>query len=45
MVVSFGLHLDNGIPILDFDGHTPDDELLRLIPFLQELSKADDVRP
>ena len=45
LVESFGLHLNNGIPILDFDGKEKDNSLFTLIPFLKELSSVEDVRP
>lgn len=41
---SFGLHIDNGIPILEFVNDTEDVELKLLAQYLQELAKADDVR-
>eukprot|EP00998_Keelungia_sp_KM082_P005302 NODE_1684_length_1250_cov_68.676759_g1669_i0.p1 GENE.NODE_1684_length_1250_cov_68.676759_g1669_i0~~NODE_1684_length_1250_cov_68.676759_g1669_i0.p1 ORF type:complete len:352 (-),score=62.05 NODE_1684_length_1250_cov_68.676759_g1669_i0:152-1207(-) len=42
---AFGYQVDNGIPILSyFEGHD-DKELYKLVPFLEELSMADDVRP
>jgi len=44
-VEAFGLTLDNEIPILDFVGEENDQELLKLMPILQKLSIASDVRP
>jgi CTD small phosphatase-like protein 2 len=44
LVESFGLQLSNGVPILDFKGATDDEELLRLIPFMEKLSQSEDVR-
>ena len=41
---SFGLQLDNGIPILDFTNQKEDKELLGLAKILRELEGADDVR-
>lgn len=38
LVESFGFQLSNGIPILEFHGQEKDKELLKLIPFLKELS-------
>jgi CTD small phosphatase-like protein 2 len=45
LVESFGLQLDNGVPILEFRGSEDDRELLGLIPFLKHLSLQPDVRP
>ena len=45
LVESFGFQIDNGIPILEFNGQEGDQELLKLIPFLKELSSLEDVRP
>ena len=45
LVHSFGLQINNGIPILEFNGQSGDQELLKLIPFLKHLSKVEDVRP
>ena len=44
-VEAFGLHINNGIPILDFYGQEGDKELLKLMPFLKALSQVEDVRP
>jgi CTD small phosphatase-like protein 2 len=35
---SFGYHIDNGVPISSWFVDTDDDELLKLIPFLEQLS-------
>jgi len=44
---SFAYQIDNGIPIESWFFEKDDDELLKLIPFLEELSskRAQDVRP
>ena len=41
---SFGLQLDNGIPILEFTNQKEDKELLALAKILRELEGAEDVR-
>lgn len=43
-VYSFGLQLNNGIPIPSFSGNKNDCVLLDLIPFLEKLSEIEDVR-
>lgn len=40
----FSMQLDNGIPIQSFKGDPSDAQLMRLIPFLRQLSHAKDVR-
>uniref|UniRef100_A0AC34RE25 FCP1 homology domain-containing protein n=1 Tax=Panagrolaimus sp. JU765 TaxID=591449 RepID=A0AC34RE25_9BILA len=42
---AFAYHLDNGIPIESWFDKSTDCQLLELIPFLQSLLDADDVRP
>lgn len=44
LVHSFGLQLENGIPILEFTNQKEDKQLLGLVKFLRELEKAKDVR-
>jgi CTD small phosphatase-like protein 2 len=41
----FRLQKENGIPIKSWYDDPTDDELIRLLPFLETLSEADDVRP
>jgi carboxy-terminal domain RNA polymerase II polypeptide A small phosphatase len=41
----YRLQPQNGLPIKSYDGNKNDNELLKLVPFLMELSKCDDVRP
>ena len=42
---AFGYQIDNGIPITSWFDDKTDTALKELIPFLQELVKAEDVRP
>eukprot|EP01017_Pseudomicrothorax_dubius_P006618 TRINITY_DN11929_c0_g1_i2.p1 TRINITY_DN11929_c0_g1~~TRINITY_DN11929_c0_g1_i2.p1 ORF type:complete len:245 (-),score=45.90 TRINITY_DN11929_c0_g1_i2:34-768(-) len=41
---SFGLQIDNGIPILEFTDDKEDMELVYLADYLEEMALADDVR-
>ena len=45
LVESFALQINNGIPILEFNGKEGDRELMKLVPFLKEISQVEDVRP
>jgi CTD small phosphatase-like protein 2 len=44
LVHSFGLQIDNGIPILNFTNNKDDRELLGVEKILLELRNVDDVR-
>lgn len=44
LVHSFGLQLENGIPILEFLDNKNDKELKGIEPMLRELAEVDDVR-
>lgn len=41
---SFGLQIENGIPIIPFYDNKNDQELRHLIPFLKFLSSVKDIR-
>jgi len=42
---AFAFQLENGIPIQSWYDCPEDDNLLRLLPFLEKLAQVDDVRP
>ena len=42
---TFAFQVDNGIPIESWFCDVHDDELLKLVPFLNELADAEDMRP
>lgn len=43
LVESFGLQLNNGVPIHEFKGGE-DSELLKIMPLMERISNAEDVR-
>lgn len=44
LVHSFGLQLENGVPILEWNGEKEDKELNYLMDYLVEASYAEDLR-
>mgnify|MGYP003879299237 FL=1 len=44
LVQNFGFQIDNGIPILAYNGNDEDDELRYLGKYLEKIAKIDDVR-
>jgi len=43
-IISFAFNLENGIPIKAFLGKEPDEELLFMVTYLEEIFAKDDVR-
>jgi hypothetical protein len=43
-VYSFAFHLENGIPVVPFFGEKGDDEMIKVIKYIQSISDRDDFR-
>ena len=43
-VFSFASHLSNGIPVVDFLGQRGDQELIKVMKYVHEISKEDNLR-
>ena len=43
-VFSFATHLANGIPCVDFLGQKGDQELIKVMKYIQEISKEENLR-
>jgi hypothetical protein len=43
-VYSFAFHLENGIPMVPFFGDKEDNEMIKLIKYIQGISDKDDLR-
>mmetsp|Transcript_1448 Transcript_1448/g.1440 ORF Transcript_1448/g.1440 Transcript_1448/m.1440 type:complete len:141 (+) Transcript_1448:857-1279(+) len=43
-VYSFAFHLENGIPMVPFYGDKDDQEMIKLIKYIQSISRNDDLR-
>jgi TFIIF-interacting CTD phosphatase-like protein len=44
MIYSFAFHLENGIPILDYEGDNRDSELLHLMNYLNKIKDCENIR-
>jgi CTD small phosphatase-like protein 2 len=44
MIYSFAFQLENGIPILDYEGDNRDSELLHLMNYLNKIKDCENIR-